>query len=308
LVFVWYICPQWPAKCRPIRKGAEMSKSKSNDVYSIITEKIIEHLESGTVPWAKPWAGGESPRNLASGKEYRGINPFLLSSLGYASPHWLTFKQAKERGGNVKKGEKGTIVVFWKLNKYDDDLTGETKKVPILRYYRVFNAEQCEGINAPELTTRPDFQPIEEAERIIEAMQNKPVVQFKEPKAYYQPSEDLVNMPRKELFNGPEEMYSTMFHELAHSTGHKKRLDRKAFNKAAFGSETYSKEELVAELASAFVCNVSGIEKTIQNQAAYISGWLKVLKGDKKMIVLAAAQAQKAADFILNRQEVNESI
>ena len=268
-------------------------------VYEIITEKIIDQLESGSVPWVKPWIGGEPPKNYISKKPYRGINPFLLACQGYASPFWLSFKQAQAAGGTVKKGEKGSMVVFWKMFEGSElDKSGKPKMIPMLRYYTVFNTDQCEGLTVDLPTTGEEFQPIDKAESIVDGMQNKPVIRHAEPRAYYRPSTDLVNMPRKELFESAEGYYSTLFHELGHSTGHKSRLERKDFAEAAFGSETYSKEELIAEFTSAFLCGISGIEKEIKNQAAYIQGWLKVLKSDCKMAVLAAAQAQKAADYI----------
>lgn len=278
----------------------------SNKVYEIITEKIIEQLEQGTVPWHKPWIGSGSPKNLVSKKEYRGINVFLLSCSKYGNPYWVSYKQAKQLGGTVKKGEKSTIVVFWKQIKVDDkDNEGKQKTIPLLRYYRVFNVEQCKGFEnkVPELDIKQNFQPLEQCETVLDNMQNKPDIQFKEPRAYYHPNHDFVNMPNKESFETPEFYYSVFFHELSHSTGHKKRLDRKTIGDCAFGSEKYSKEELVAEMGAAYLCGTCGIEnKTIDNSAAYIKSWLRKLKDDVKMVVLAAAAAQKASDYILNKE------
>lgn len=282
----------------------------SNKVYEIITDQIIKMLEKGDIPWQQPWIT-DQPKNLISKKDYRGINTFILNSQRYSSPYWLSYKQAQLLGGNVKKGEKSTMIVFWKpikidTKKKDNEETTE-KTIPFLRYYRVFNIEQCENIDEskiPEMIVNPDFQPIEACETTIKGMQNKPTIMHREGKAYYMPSQDFVNMPQKETFHKEEYYYSVLFHELGHSTGHKSRLNRKDFCAGFFGSETYSKEELVAEMTAAFLCGHHKIEmQTIENSASYIKSWVKKFKNDSKMIVLAAAQAQKAADYILNKND-----
>ena len=274
--------------------------------YDIITERIVAQLEAGTVPWRKPWNGKAGmPKNLKSGKEYRGINVFLLHSLGYESPYFLTFRQAKERGGSVSRGEKGCPVVFWKLLEVDE--TGDettTKRVPMLRYYTVFNVAQCEGINAPTLDV-PErrHEPVQAAQATVEAMPKRPGIVHGYTGAAYSPRTDIVRMPKPGRFESSEAYYKTLFHELTHSTGHSSRLDRNVDLKlAAFGSSDYSREELVAEMGAAFLCGETGIlDAQIEQSAAYIAGWLKALKNDRKLVVTAAAQAQKAADFILNR-------
>jgi len=277
--------------------------------YAVITDRIIESLEKGVVPWHRPWAGGESPRNLCSGKAYRGINTFLLSASSYASPWWLTFNQAKQRGGHIRKGEQSTPIVFWKWLEVTDKESGEQgkrKRIPFLRYFRVFNAEQCEGIATPAVNpsaTTGGFSPIEAAEKIVERMPKAPAIITGEPRAYYRPATDTVNMPARELFSSAQGYYATLFHELTHSTGHKSRLDRPGIAEvAAFGSQTYSREELVAEMGAAYLAGQCGIvQQTIDNAASYIASWLKRLKDDRKLVVIAAAQAQKASDFILGR-------
>ena len=278
----------------------------SNKVYEIVTEQIINKLEQGTVPWHQPWIGGQEPMNLISKKPYRGINSFLLACAGYVSPYWVSYKQAQDLGGNVKKGEKSTLVVFWKpinVKTNDEEITEKT--IPFLRYYRVFNIEQCENIDIKKIPisdARQNFQPLEQCEIVINGMPNKPTIQYREQQAYYHPNNDFVNMPRQDTFKNDETYYSTLFHELTHATGHKSRLDRHQKNKCShhFGSQDYSKEELVAEMGAAFLCGHCQIEnKTIDNSAAYIGSWLKRLKDDVKLVVLAAAQAQKAADYIL---------
>lgn len=282
------------------------------DVYQIITDRIISQLEAGTVPWRKPWKG--SPTNLVSKKEYRGLNVMILATAGFGSPYWLSFKQVGQLGGTVRKGSKSTPVIFWKRNNYTsvstDDETGEvnteTKTGLLLRYYNVFNVEQCDSLDLskiPEIQSR-EFNPIEEAEAIIEAMPNRPPIKHKEPQAYYSPVWDFVNMPTKKAFKSDEEYYSTLFHELTHSTGHATRLDRRALMKNHnFGSKDYSQEELVAEMGSAFLSAHCGIvERTIDNSASYIDSWLRRFKSDKRMLIYAGAQAQKASDFILGKR------
>ena len=239
---------------------------------------------------------------LISKRPYRGINCFLLNISGYASPYWATFNQISKLGGKVIKGQRSTPVVFWKWIEIEDKDTGEKVEKPFLRYYRVFNLEQTEGLKSPESEDPQEiiFTPLQQCEQIIENMPRKPMAQHKFQAAWYKPSIDLVNMPRPETFESAEEYYSTFFHELAHATGHPGRLNRPTLTEMApFGSTNYSKEELVAEMTSAMLCGVTGIEnRTIDNSAAYVQGWLKKLKNDKRLVVLAAAQAQKAADYI----------
>lgn len=282
------------------------------NVYEIITQRIVERLEQGEIPWKKSWnAQTQAPRNLISGKLYSGINTFILLSARYQSPYWLTFKQATEKGGSVRKGEKGYPVVFWKIDKKADEETGEEKTVPILRYYTVFNVAQIDGLeNVPATeihsTSEDGAEAIDAAEWIVAQMPNRPQISHGHTRACYSPSWDRVEMPVSIAFNGPAEYYSTLFHELAHSTGHESRLNRhQSIKNHSFGSNDYSKEELVAEFSSAFLCAEAGISPAvIENQTAYIQGWLKALKNDSKLLINAAAQAQKAADWIMGRQLV----
>ncbi len=228
--------------------------------YAIITDRMLATLEAGVVPWHKPCEQG-IPRNLVSGKPYRGINVFLTASAGVSSPYWLSFKQCKELKRSVKAGAKGTPVVFWKWLDVERD-EGEAKQIPLLRYYTVFNLEQCTGIKTPVMTEKGPFTPIEFCEKVIGNMPQRPVMTHGEPRAYYRPLGDSVNMPRPELFDGPEEYYSTLFHELTHSTGHESRLNRhkEEHTNCLFGSPEYSKEELCAEMGAAFLCCVCGID------------------------------------------------
>ena len=274
------------------------------NVYQVVTDQIIKQLESGVAPWRKPWRC-EPPANLVSGKEYRGINPFLLASQGYGSRYWLTFNQANKLGGHVKKGEKSSLVTFWNIGeeKIIRNSEGvERKSKPILlRYYSVFNVEQTEGI-ADKLglgNATPRVPNIEACEAIVKQMPNTPAMQQSD-RAWYRPSNDTVGMPSKSLFGSAEEYYSTLFHELTHSTGHKSRVGRDGIEEVAqFGSESYSKEELIAEMGAAFLCGLTGIAPaTIQNSASYLQHWIERLRGDSKLLVSAASAAQKAADFI----------
>ncbi len=284
------------------------------DIYAIVTEKIINLLEQGIVPWRRPWTSAGLPRNLVSKKPYRGINHFLLSASKYVSPFWLTFRQANELGGSVRRGEQSTIIVFWKVDARPDqeatDAANEegTRRRFLLRYYRVFNVEQCDLPQTvldklPKIETH-EHDPIDEAERIVAEMPQRPELQTGGSKAFYSSLSDRVTMPPRELFTTAEEYYATLLHEMTHSTGHPKRLARETITEAApFGSATYSKEELCAEMGSAFLCAEAGISPVvIENQAAYLAGWLGKLRDDRKLLIYAAAQAQKAADFILGRQ------
>jgi len=276
------------------------------DVYTIITDRIIKQLEQGTIPWRKPWNTAEGmPKNLISGKEYRGINVFLLASNGYASPYWVSFKQVSSLGGTVNKGEKGTPVVYWNWIEKEDPETQKPKKIPFIRYYTVFNVQQTSGIPSekipqPEENVK-EFSPIDEADKIKQSFHDCPIKHGSN-RAFYRPSDDEIGMPDPERFDTPEEYYSTLFHEMTHSTGHKTRLDREGCKTVNFGSDTYSKEELTAEMGAAFLSAISGIvDKTLDNSAAYIQGWLSRLKKDKKVVIYAASQAQKSTDHIMGK-------
>jgi len=286
----------------------------SNKVYEIVTQQITNLLEKGEIPWKKPWKSTGGAMNLVSKRPYRGINQFLLNCSEYSSPYWLSFKQCSDRGGRIKKDERSTVVVFWKwlntVREYGvDDEESKIVKVPLLRYYRVFNLEQTEGIpHPPEETVSNPFTPIEQAEQVIQDMPLRPDIRYTGDRAAYSPMLDYVMLPPKEAFHSSEEFYSTAFHELAHATGHQSRVGRKGILEPSyFGSHTYSQEELVAEFCASMLCGVTGIEQaTIENSAAYIQGWLKVLKNDKKVLVHAAAQAQKASYYILRKDPTED--
>jgi len=273
------------------------------NVYEIVTSQIIESLESGVVPWSKPWSG-ELPCNLLSQKPYRGLNVFMLATSGYESKYWLTLNQANKLGGKIKAGSKSHLVTFWNVGEEKlNARTGKLQKPFLLRYYRVFNLSQTEGIDLPravfERNKRNEFEAIEAAESLAESMPNPP--QFEQSDAaWYSPRKDCIGLPARHLFHSPAEYHATLFHEMTHATGHASRLHREEFDEPSrFGSETYSKEELIAEMGSAFLCGLCGIEReTLPNSAAYLQNWIKRLQGDSKLILSAASAAQKAADYI----------
>jgi antirestriction protein ArdC len=273
-------------------------------VYEIVTDRILQALEKGVVPWHKPWTGGGLPASLKTKKEYRGINVFLLAFTPHKSRFFLTYKQAEALGGHVKKGEKGYPIIFWTFIDKDKEDSDKKKKIPLLRYYTVFNLEQCEGIPLPkeeqEETTKREHNPIKAAEAIIAGYDDCPTIGHNEQRAYYCPSLDTVNLPVPESFENAEAYYATAFHELSHSTGHEKRLDRKI--SGSFGSHAYGEEELIAEMSAAYLCALAGIDNsTIENSAAYIESWRKSIKENVKLVVSAAGKAQKSADYIIGK-------
>lgn len=292
----------------------------------MVTDRIVAQLEKGLVPWRKPWTGVGVEEggaiNYVTRKPYSLINQMLLGREG----EYLTFNQVKERGGNIKKGAKSGVVVYFSnitLRKREEKTEdGETKTVkvkeerlvPILRYYNVFHIDDCEGIESKikvEEQTGPKISPIESAEKVInDYVQREKSLTFRNnvptDKAYYSPGSDLVSVPMLSQYDIAEEYYSTTFHELTHSTMPESRCNRKAEQKlAAFGSEDYSREELVAEIGSAMLCSSVKIDcdKAFNNSVAYIQGWLRKLKNDNKMIVWASSRAEKAAKYILGVKE-----
>lgn len=273
------------------------------DLYQEITNRIMTQLEQGIIPWLKPWVGTGAAIKHSSGESYSFLNQMLLGRPG----EWLTFKQVQQEGGKVRKGEKSRIVVFWKWIEQKNEETGETKNVPFLRYYSVFHIDQCEGIKAKHTKEAPAVaKPDEAAEIIIKNYLTKSGVHLIHDagdRAYYHPSTDRVVLPMMDQFNSTAEYYSTAFHELAHSTGHESRLNRIA-KVAAFGSEDYSKEELVAEIGAAALNAHAGLEtpESFRNSAGYIQNWLKALKNDKRLIVSASGKAEKAVELILGEE------
>lgn len=277
------------------------------DVYALVTNQIINQLEQKSVPWQKPWTNAGIPLNLITRNSYQGINLWLLASLGYSHNAFLTWNQIKFLKGSVNKGEQGHIVVFWKTQekKEEEEPVEDVKTAKsVLRYYKVFNIAQCTGIPGHLMPARPEavFSPIAECERIIEGIESCPMIKHEEQEAFYAPLGDYINMPKPESFKSNELYYSVLFHELVHSTGHEKRLHRKELTaRTNFGSKEYSIEELTAEIGSCYLNSLTGIGTGhFKQNVSYIKGWLEALKNDKRLIVYASGQAQRATDYILN--------
>jgi antirestriction protein ArdC len=267
-------------------------------VNEIITEKFIEALNKGVIPWQKPWKVFDLC-NGVSKKGYRGINQFLLRMVA-SDDFFFTFNQIKELGGRIKKGAKSHMVVYYKLLKKKDDESGG---FPLMRFYKVFGLSDIEGMKwkQPEVK-KLDFSPVEEAEKLI----NKCVIQIKHggSRACYYPEDHKIDLPQKENFNSVEEYYSTAFHEIGHAM-HKSTGDNV---KNGFGSQNYSKEELTAEIFASLCLNFCGIdsEKCFNNSASYLSNWLEVLKKDMNFIISASSKAQKRFDAFLGKKESEE--
>ena len=270
------------------------------DIYAEITNRMIHEMEQGIIPWQKPWMAAGAAISHTTGKPYSLLNQMLLGRAG----EWLTFKQVQQEGGYVRKGEKAHMVVFWTWLDKEDEETGEVKQIPFLRYYNVFHIDQCEGIAAKHMQGNPNpANPDQTAEAIIAAYVRREGVKLEHiegDRAFYRPSTDSITLPLLAQFTETAEYYGTAFHEIVHSTGHMKRLAR-LDTTANFGSENYSREELVAEIGSAALVNHAGLEtaKSFRNSAAYVQNWLQALKNDKRFIVSAAGKADKAVDFIL---------
>jgi len=264
-----------------------------NNITQAITDQIIEALENNVIPWKKPW-NTELPKNLLTGNFYRGINLLTLCLSPHASPYYLTFKQLASLGGTVKRGSKGFKVIYWdKVDAEDED------QRMVVRYYNVFNVEQCLGIPERLLPQNNEaFDSIAACEEIIENMPERPEIK-EAGYAFYCLKSDVVGIPPRKNFVSGEEYYSTLFHELVHSTGHPDRLNRKHSQEVSNLDAGYSREELIAEIGSSFLCGHARISpKTIDNQTGYISGWLSAINGDKRMVLSAASLAQKAVDYI----------
>lgn len=277
-------------------------------VYEMITERIIEELENGVIPWQKPWSGIHSGAyNRISNKPYSLLNQMILKHNG----EYATFKQWSDLGGKIRKGEKAEVVTFWKIQQIEEineDGEKTIKQLPLLRYYNVFHISQVDGVEPKEKLEINEHEPIEQAEKIKVDYMEREHLQIRETisdKAFYLPTADYIQVPCKEQYQNIEEFYSTLFREIVHSTGHKSRLDRKDIKDCLYkGDENYSKEELTAELGSAFLINMLDIEteKSFRNSSAYIQSWLRVLKNDTHFIVSASSRAEKAVKYILNEQ------
>jgi len=300
-----------PVQPKVRRNQGRMTMIKE-DLYQKVTDAIVAELEKGVAPWVRPWATldtrfGGGPFNGCTERGYRGINVWLLlitaMKKGYQDSRWFTFRQAQSLGAHVKKGEKSTMVIFWKQHRIQETATKsgeqEEKKIPFLRAYAVFNAEQCEGLaslpKTEEITRELRYQ---QAEALF--VRHAVDVKHGGDQAFFSPGLDFIQMPRLDAFESEEHYWGVKLHELTHWSGHKSRLDRDLSGR--FRSEAYAAEELVAEMGSAFLCAQLGIEGHLRHPE-YIGNWLKVLKDDKRAVFKASSLAQAAADFVLDRKD-----
>jgi len=280
----------------------------SNAIYQLVTGTILKKLAQGVIPWKRPW-DAPMPQNIR-GNEYRGINQILLGIAPFKSPFWLTYRQATERGGYIRKGERSSIAVFWKLTEIEDkDPSNESKvkTVPYVRIYKVFNLEQTENVKLePKLQKKVErldgsaasFDPIAKAESIWDGFKGRPRLEHGGSAAYYVPSSDTIHLPFRNTFQDADSYYGVLFHESGHATAHESRLNRGLDTNHA--SKSYAYEELTAELTSAFLLAKAGLDPELQadQQAAYIQYWSQKLKDDPKLLATAAGRAQRAANFI----------
>lgn len=293
--------------------------AETRNVYQIVTDQIIAELQAGSIPWHKPWAGAETGAyNRITRRPYSFLNQLMLKHNG----EYASLQQWNSLGGMIRKGEKSEIVVFWKKleDKETDSSNGnlsearEEKPKYVLRYYRVFHISQVDGVKPLELAKLPrSVFPDEDAEAVFRNYLDLDGVHFEESpsnEAFYSPSQDLIHLPLMSQFQDVAEYYSTVFHEAVHSTGHADRLNREGLRKVSFGSETYSKEELIAETGSAFLCHILGIstDSSVKNSASYIQGWLDALKRDARLVVSAAGQAEKAVRYILDSSQSDDKL
>jgi antirestriction protein ArdC len=289
-------------------RGPRSSKRERQDAYETVTARITAALERDTVPWRAPWRA-RGHRNALSGRPYRGINLLVLGLTAlerdFDDARWLTYRQAASRGGHVRRGERGTRVVLWKWIEREEPEAGElVQRYPLLRLFTLFNVAQCDELGLPAPEAGEAFDPVERAEAIVSGYADGPAIFHDAAAAYYRPSRDEVHLPPREAFSSAGGYYATAFHELGHSTGHPSRLGRAGYESgvAAFGSETYSREELVAEFTAAFLSHEAGIDPShLDQSAAYIGSWLHALRDDHRMVIVAAGLGQRAADHILGR-------
>lgn len=290
------------------------STRATRDIYSEITEKIIAALKAGTVPWRRPWAAGSMPLSMSTGRPYRGVNVFILGMTaqieGHGSPWWGTYNQIAERDGQIRKGEKSTMIILWRPIEKKDAAGKVVERFMVLRSYNVFNEDQAEWApeaRRPRAIVTGDANPIEACDALVAGylvgsggrLGTGPKVRTGGDEAYYSSRTDHVQMPERRDFLTSEGYYSALFHELAHSTGHSTRLNREGIVEGhRFGDEMYSKEELIAEMGAAMMCGLAGIEQvTLENSAAYIASWIRVFDEDAKVLVQAGAAAQRAVDL-----------
>lgn len=292
------------------------------DIYQMVTDRILAALDLGEIPWHRPWCSvGGGAYNRITEKPYSLLNQMLLSHRG----EYASLQQWNNLGGRIRKGEKSEIVVFWKWREPKKEETQETEdneedqepvKIfthPILRYYRVFHISQVEGVEPlPQRIRLYNHDPVEEAGQLVSSYLHREGIVLEEElsdTAYYSPARDLIHIPSITQYEDLSEYYSTLLHEAVHSTGHSTRLNRAGIQSVSFGSAVYSKEELIAEIGSACLLSRLGIEtdRSIANSTAYIQGWLHALKNDRKLVVMAATQAEKAARYIWENTNIRDN-
>ena len=289
----------------------KQQKVERQSLYGEVTSRIIAELEEGRLPWVQPWdsaaCGCTMPQNAGTARRYSGINVLILwaevVAQGYASQRWLTYRQAEAAGGNVRRGEKGTVICY--ADRFTPKAEAEAargedraaRQVAFLKRFVVFNIDQCEGLPDEYIAPLVSHDPvlaIAEADTLIAASGAR--VNIGGGEAFYSPSHDFIQVPPQAAFYEPINWYRTLIHEAGHWVGHSSRLDRDQTGK--FGSEAYAKEELVAEMAAAFTCASLGIAPTVRH-SDYSASWLSVLQNDEKAIFRAASQASKASDYLL---------
>ncbi len=273
-----------------------------SSVYNVITDRILSSLESGVIPWRKPWRSG-MPANLLTRREYKGVNRLLLASTSFESNLWLTFNQCRGLGGSVRKGSKGMPIIFWQVRD-KEARDGKVKREFTLRFFTVFNVAQTERIEIPPTPMRT-FDPIARCEAIVAGYQGAPEIEHGGDQAYYSPLKDRIQMPARESFFTPDDYYATLFHEIGHSTGARHRLNRAGITDLAGFTkhDMTAREELIAEISSAFLSADANIAPAILDRSAsYIASWLKALRNDPKMVIEASAQAERAVELVLGRK------
>ena len=275
----------------------------NNKIAKIVTQKIIEELKNGNIIWLKSWQN--DPISYQTKKSYNGINHWILNLTSMKNEYndnlWLTYKQTTRLKGNVKKGEHGTPIIFFQMVEYaDKDNEEKIKRIPLLKYFNVFNIAQCEKIDIPEWYNNKENQEIVPCEDIYTNMKNKPILKHGSEKSFYNPTDDYIQIPDITKFNNSNFYYATLYHEMIHSTGNEKRLNRNIKNN--FGTPDYAKEELTAEIGSSILNHHTGInsEELFKNNTAYIQSWLKALTDDPSLLKTASSKAEKAVKYILN--------
>ena len=288
------------------KEKASHNGKPSVDVFAVLTERLIEQLEKGIIPWRTPWSNAGIPRNLVSKHPYRGINLIVLASLGYAENVFVSFNQLKEIGAKPKTDEKACPVMFWKFPPKEEDTV--VRKKPTLHYYSVFNITQCEDIpDSFQLSPTKVLGSIDTCEHVVSNMPQCPAIQNKMKTAFYDPLHDYINVPKQNTFATEEGYYTCLFHQLIHATGHHSRLGRKDLVELPeFGYSNFSHEELVAEIGTGYLQSYTGVLEEFSPSQEYLSGWIKRFKEDKHFAYSAAAKAQQAVDFILDLKNEHE--